>query len=119
MEKRARSSAKYVRITPQKARVVASAIRGLSVKEAMSVLKHLPFRSAKTFINLLKAAKASAESQDMKSDLLVISEVMVDKSMIIKRQRAESKGRGVSIFKRCSHLTLIIGEGARGTKYAS
>ena len=119
MEKRAKAIAKYVRITPQKARVVADTIRGLSAKDAMDVLKHLPFKAAKIFINLLKAAVASAESKGLESDLLMILEVMVDKSVIIKRQRAESKGRGVSIFKRCSHLKLIIGEGARGTKYAS
>ncbi|MBO8158044.1 50S ribosomal protein L22 [Thermosyntropha sp.] len=107
----ARAVARYLRISPFKARQVADLIRGKDVHEAMGILKYTNKRSAPMIQKVLKSAIANAEhNYDMDSDDLYISEIYVDEGPTIKRMRPRAYGRADLRRHRTSHITVVLRE---------
>jgi large subunit ribosomal protein L22 len=101
--------AKYVRIAPRKARLVADEIRGKSYLEAHSLLSFTNKRAAKIVDNVLRSAAANAENNlDADAEELKVKTVKVDEGPMIKRYRARAMGRATMIRKRTSHITVEL-----------
>ncbi len=99
------------RISPQKARLMADNIRGVNIERALDLLTFSPQKSAKLFKKVLESAIANAEhNHGADIDALNIAEVFVDEGPILKRFIPRAKGRSSSIFKRSSHITVILEE---------
>ena len=107
----ARAIAKYVRISSRKVNIVIDLIRGKKVGDAFAILKHTPKSASAVLEKLLKSAVANAENNyNMNVDKLYISEVYATQGPTLKRFMARAMGRGVSILKRTSHITLAVKE---------
>jgi large subunit ribosomal protein L22 len=105
-----RATAKYVRIAPRKARLVADAIRGKSYPEAASILRFTNKRAAKVIGDVVNSAAANAEhNMDTDPEELFVREIRVDEGPTIKRYRARALGRATMIRKRTSHITVELG----------
>ena len=107
----AKAVAKYVRIAPRKVRVVMNLIRGKNVADAFAILKFTPKVGADVIEKVLKLAVANAENNfDMNVDKLYISSAYVDQGPTLKRIHPRSRGQAFSIFKRTSHVTVVVTE---------
>jgi large subunit ribosomal protein L22 len=105
------SVAKYVHISPRKARLVVDHIRGRSVPEARTVLAFSPRAAAREVEKVLRSAIANAETHpDLRwnGDDLVVAAAYVDEGPTIKRWRARARGRVGRIHKRTCHITLKL-----------
>ena len=103
------STAKWVRISPRKARLVADHIRGRSVPEARTVLAFSDRAAAIEIDKVLRSAVANAEANHgMFGDDLIISAAYVDVGPTIKRWRARARGRVARIKKRTCHITVKV-----------
>src|SRR5690242_1245067 len=103
------ASARYVRITPMKARRVVDLVRGLPVDEALALLQFAPQAAASTVYKVLESAVANAETgEDLDRNTLVVSRAMVDEGPTMKRWRPRAQGRATRINKRTSHITLVV-----------
>ena len=105
--------AKFVRISPRKARLVADHIRGRSVPEARSILAFTPRAAAHEIDKVLRSAVANAESNPnlhWNGDDLYVKAVFVDEGPTIKRWRARARGRVARIRKRTCHITVRLQE---------
>ena len=101
--------AKYVRIAPRKARLVADEVRGKSYPEAVSLLRFTNKRAAKILGDVLNSAAANAEHNvDADPDELLVKTVKVDEGPTIKRYRPRAMGRATMIRKRTSHITVEL-----------
>jgi large subunit ribosomal protein L22 len=103
--------AKFVRVSPRKARLVADHIRGRSVPEARSILAFTPRAAAREVEKVLRSAVANAESNPnlhWNGDELFVSAVFVDDGPTIKRWRARARGRVNRILKRTCHITVKL-----------
>ncbi len=101
--------AKFVRIAPRKARLVADEIRGKSYSEARSVLAFTNKRAAGIVGDVLKSAAANAEhNSDADPDELRVKTVKIDEGPTIKRYRPRAMGRATMIRKRTSHITVEL-----------
>ena len=106
--------AKYVRISPRKARLVADHIRGRSVPEARTVLAFTTRAAAIEVEKVLRSAVANAESNPAllwKGDDLVVAAVYIDEGPTLKRWRARARGRVARIRKRTCHITVKVSQG--------
>jgi ribosomal protein L22 len=104
-----KAAAKWVRISPRKARLVVEHIRGRTVPEARTVLAFTPRAAAREVEKLLKAAVSNAEANhNLIGDDLVVSAVYVDEGPMFKRWRARARGRAARIRKRTCHITLKL-----------
>jgi len=107
----AKAVAKYIRIAPRKVRVVMNLIRGKSIAEAFAILKFTPKAGADVIEKVLKSAVANAENNfDMNVDELYVSSAYVDQGPTLKRIHPRSRGQAFSIFKRTSHVTVVVSE---------
>jgi len=109
------ASVKYVSVSPQKARLVADAIRGRLVSEALASLKFARKRVAKDFTKLLKSAVANAESGAkgrVDVDRLYVAEVTVDGASLRTRRRTlpAPMGRAYRFVRRQSHIAVRLDE---------
>jgi len=105
------SKHKYVRISPQKCRLVADQIRGLQVEQALNLLKFSKRRAAGLVKKTLECAIANAENNEGADvDELHVSAIYVDEGPTMKRMRARAKGRGNRIFKRTSHIAVTVSD---------
>ncbi len=103
------ATAKWVRTTARKARLVSSMVTGLPVAEALVVLKFSPRSAAVDIAKVIKSAAANAEhNYNLDASTLRVARVEVDGAMIIKRWRAKPRGMAGSIFKRTSHLRAFV-----------
>ncbi len=101
--------ARFVRITPQKARRVVDMVRGMDVEEALALLKFAPQAASETVFKVLESAVANAElGEDLDPHSLVVSKATVDEGPTMKRFRARAQGRAARINKRTSHITLVV-----------
>src|SRR5882757_2298417 len=113
----ARAQARYIRVTPMKARRVVDLIRGLDATEAQAVLRFTPQAASVPVGKVLDSAIANAahnyEHTDAES--LFISEAYVDEGPTLKRFRPRAQGRAYRIRKRTSHITVVVAskEGTR------
>ena len=104
-----RAEAKWVRISPRKARLVAEHIRGRSVPEARTVLAFTPRAAAREIEKVLRSAVANAEANhNLLGDQLLVSAAYVDEGPTIKRWRPRARGRVNRIFKRTCHITVKL-----------
>ncbi|MBA3952469.1 MAG: 50S ribosomal protein L22 [Rubrobacter sp.] len=102
--------AKFVRIAPRKARLVADEVRGKSVPEAVTILQFTNKRAAGIVGDVIKSAAANAEhNDDADIDALFVRDVRVDEGPTIKRFRARAMGRATMIRKRTSHISVVLG----------
>jgi large subunit ribosomal protein L22 len=102
--------AKFVRIAPRKARLVADEVRGKSVPEAVSILQFTNKRAAGIVGDVIKSAAANAEhNDDADVEALIVRDVRVDEGPTIKRFRARAMGRATMIRKRTSHISVALG----------
>ena len=105
----ARAQARYVRVTPQKARRVVNLIRGLPAGEAMMILRFSPQSVSNQINKVLASAVANASNnQGVDPRNLVVSEVFVDEGPTMKRFRPRAQGRGYRIDKRTCHITVVV-----------
>jgi len=104
--------AKYVRVSPQKTRVVAKNVRGMAVEAAMNLLRFTPNKPAGILLGVVRSALANAEhNAHMDIDSLIIKEVLVNEGPTWKRFMPRAQGRATDIHKRTSHITVILSEG--------
>jgi large subunit ribosomal protein L22 len=109
-----KAQAKWVRVSPRKARLVVDHIRGRTVPEARTVLAFTPRAVARDVEKLLRSAVANAEANHgLVGDELVVSSVYVDEGPVLKRWRARARGRVARIRKRTCHITLTLAEDGR------
>jgi large subunit ribosomal protein L22 len=105
----ARSTARYVRVTPQKARRLVDLIRGLPAAEAQTILRFAPQAASEPVGKVLDSAIANAEhNHDLDRDTLVVTEAYVDEGPTMKRFRPRAQGRAYRIRKRTSHITVVV-----------
>ena len=105
------ATAKFVRVTPRKARLVADHIRGRSVPEARTILAFMTRAAARDVEKVLRSAVANAESNPnlrWNGDDLVISAVYVDEGPTTKRWQQRARGRVSQILKRTCHITIRL-----------
>ena len=101
--------ARFVRVTPMKARRVVDLVRGLEVDEALALLQFSPQSASQPVYKALESAIANAESgEDLERATLVVSKVMVDEGPTMKRWRPRAQGRAARINKRTSHVTVVV-----------
>jgi large subunit ribosomal protein L22 len=103
------ASARFVRITPMKARRVVDMVRGLPVDEALALLQFAPQAASETVYKVLESAIANAETtEDLDRGDLVVAVARVDEGPTMKRWRPRAQGRATRILKRTSHITLAV-----------
>ena len=103
--------AKWVRMSPRKARLVVEHIRGRSVPEARTVLAFTQRAAAREIEKVLSSAVANAEANhNLVGDDLVVSAAYVDEGPVMKRWRARARGRAARIHKPTCHITVKLVE---------
>jgi large subunit ribosomal protein L22 len=105
------ATAKFVHVSPRKARLVADHIRGRSVPEARTILAFMQRAAAHDVEKVLRSAVANAESNPTlrwDGDDLYISAVYIDEGPTLKRWRARARGRVNQILKRTCHITIKV-----------
>jgi large subunit ribosomal protein L22 len=101
--------ARFVRVTPMKARRVVDMVRGVAVDDALATLRFAPQTASETVYKVLESAVANAETtEDLDRGTLVVSKAMVDEGPTMKRWRPRAQGRATRINKRTSHITLVV-----------
>ncbi|MCR8660712.1 50S ribosomal protein L22 [Paenibacillus endoradicis] len=107
----AKAHARFVRIAPRKAQLVADLIRGKKVGEAIAILRHTPKAASPILEKLLNSAIANAEhNNQLDVNNLVVSQVFANQGPTMKRFRPRAMGRASRINKRTSHITLVVSE---------
>jgi large subunit ribosomal protein L22 len=102
---------RYVRIAPQKARLVADQIRGLPVAKATELLEFSVKKAGELMKKALASAIANAEHNNAADiDELHVSRVFVDEGPVLKRIMPRAKGRADRIVKRTSHITIMVSD---------
>ena len=102
---------RYARISPQKCRLVADAVRGKTVESALQILGFMPKKGAAIVKKVLESAVANAEhNHGADVDELKVSSIMIDEAPTFRRYRARAKGRGARIIKRNSHITVNVAD---------
>ncbi|TMA43857.1 MAG: 50S ribosomal protein L22 [Deltaproteobacteria bacterium] len=111
----ARAQSRFMRITAQKARLVVDLIRGKPVERALSLLEYTPKRGARLVAKTLRSAVANAEStQRVDIDQLYVKRAFVDEGPTAKRFLPRAHGRATKVFKRTSHITVVVDERPKG-----
>ena len=108
-----KATAKFVRVSPRKARLVADTIRGRAVPEARTILAFTDRAAAVDVEKVLSSAVANAESNPAlhwNGDDLIIHSVQVDEGPTLKRWRARARGRTSRIMKRTCHITVQVAQ---------
>jgi len=101
-----------VRLSAQKGRVVADAIRGLPVDRALNILAFSPKKGARIIKKVLESAIANAEhNEGADIDELKVTTIYVDKADTLRRFTARAKGRGNVIGKKSCHIRVVVGDG--------
>ena len=110
-EKRPHATAKYIRISSRKVKVVIDLIRGKSVDEAEAILLYTPKAAAEPVLKVLRSAKANAENNlELSPDELYVAEIYANQGPTLKRYRPRARGSAFHIRKRTSHITVILDE---------
>ncbi|MGI6566695.1 MAG: 50S ribosomal protein L22 [Firmicutes bacterium] len=107
----ARAVARYVRISPRKARQVIDLIRGKDVGEALTILRHTPKAASSVIEKTLRSAVANAENNhEMDGQDLYVARAYVDEGPTLMRIRPRARGMAFRIRKRTSHITVVVAE---------
>ncbi len=101
--------ARYIRMSPFKARRVLNQIRGRSYSEALIVLEFMPYRACEPIVKVLRSAAANAEHNNgLDRKDLVVSQAFADGGPTLKRYRPRAQGRAYQIRKRTCHITVAV-----------
>jgi ribosomal protein L22 len=104
-----RASARYLRTSPRKVRLVADQVRGLPIEDARALLQFSPRAAARDVAKLLDSAAANAENNhDLVAEDMRIAEIRVDEGPTLRRWRPRARGRATKIDKRTSHLSIAL-----------
>ncbi|MSV30970.1 MAG: 50S ribosomal protein L22 [Bryobacterales bacterium] len=108
----ARAEARYIRVSPQKARLVVDLIRGQRAGDAINILRSTNKRISPTIEKVLRSAIANAEQKSSKVDVdqLVVSEAYVNEGPRMKRIRPAPMGRAYRYQRRISHISVTVAE---------
>ncbi len=107
----AKAVAKYIRMSPQKVRLVVDLVRGKDVQEAKHILLFTRKYAAGIVAKVLKSAVANAsQNPHIDENTLYVKEIFVDQGPSLKRWRARAQGRAAGIKKRTSHITVVLDE---------
>ena len=108
-DKRPHATAKYIRISSRKVKIVLDLIRGKKADEALAILMYTPKAAAPVVEKLLASAIANAENNlGMDRESLYVAETYANEGPTLKRYWARSHGRADQILKRTSHITVIL-----------
>ncbi|OGR18489.1 MAG: 50S ribosomal protein L22 [Desulfobacterales bacterium GWB2_56_26] len=107
----AKAVGKYIRISAQKARLVADVVRGMGVDQALTTLRFMPKKGAGIIKKVIESALANA-TQDDKADVdnLYVKKIIIDGGPSLKRISPRAQGRATGIIKRTSHITVVLDE---------
>ena len=104
-----KATAKFVRVSPRKTRLVARNVKGMPVEAAMNLLRFTPNKPAGVILGVVRSALANAEhNASMDVDALVVKEILVNEG---PTWMPRAQGRATNIHKRTSHITVILAEG--------
>jgi ribosomal protein L22 len=104
-----RAKARFVRVAPRKARLVADQVRGMPVTDARTLLAYSTRTAARDLARLIDSAAANAEANhELVADDLRIADIRVDEGPTLKRWRARARGRATRIEKKTSHLSVAL-----------
>ena len=107
----AKAIAKYVRMSPRKARLVANMIKGKDIHEAEAILRYTPNKAAKVIQKVLLSATANAENNlELDRENLVVKSAIIDQGPSIKRIKPRAQGRADRMVHRTSHVTVVVAE---------
>ena len=110
-EKRPHATARYIRISSRKVKVVIDLIRGKSVDDAEAILLYTPKAAAEPVLKLPRSAIANAENNlELSRDQLYVAEIYANQGPTLKRYRPRARGSAFHIRKRTSHITVILDE---------
>jgi large subunit ribosomal protein L22 len=121
----ARAQARFVHVTPMKARRVIDLIRGMQADEALAVLQFAPQSASEPVYKVLASAVANARhtaerhSRRVEATDLVVTEAYVDEGPTAKRFRPRAQGRAYRVRKRTSHITVVVAPRPEDTQSAS
>ncbi|MGH8894912.1 MAG: 50S ribosomal protein L22 [Actinomycetes bacterium] len=110
----ARAQARYVRVTPMKARRVVDLVRGMPAEQALAVLRFAPQAASEPVYKVVASAVANArsaadrDSRRLDVEELVVREAYVDEGPTLKRFRPRAQGRAYRVRKRTSHITVVV-----------
>ena len=110
-DKRPHATAKYVRISSSKVKIVADLIRGKSAEEALAILRYTPKAAAPIMEKLLLSAIANGENREnnaMSRGSMYVAEVYANPGPTLKRYVARSRGSASPMLKRTSHITIVL-----------
>ena len=108
---RVSATAKYLRGSTRKARLVTSAIKGKPVEEAAALLRFMPQNAARDVARVLKSATANAENNhNLSADDLIVADAIADEGPTIKRFRPRAQGRAFPIHKPMTHITIVVAD---------
>ena len=106
-----RATAKYIRLSPRKVRLLMREIRGKKVESALNLLLFAPQKGAPILRKLINSAVSNAsQNTDTDVDNLFIKHIFADEGPTLKRFRPRAMGRAARIRKRTSHLTVVLDE---------
>src|SRR5215207_7256535 len=108
---RVSATAKYLRASTRKTRLVTNAITGKRVEEAAALLRFMPQRAAADVARVLKSATANAENNhNLSADDLIVADAIADEGPTIKRFRPRAQGRAFPIHKPQTHITIVVAD---------
>jgi ribosomal protein L22 len=104
-----KATAKYVRVAPRKARLIADQVRGMHIEQARALLQFSPRGAAEDIHKLINSAAANAENNhDLVGDEMRITTITVDEGPTLRRFRPRALGRATPINKRTSHISVAL-----------
>jgi ribosomal protein L22 len=104
-----KASARYVRVAPRKARLIADQVRGMHIESARALLQFSPRGAAHPIHKLINSAAANAENNhDLIGDEMRIASITVDEGPTLRRFRPRAMGRATPINKRTSHIRVAL-----------
>lgn len=107
----AKAIAKYVRMSPRKARLVANLIKGKDIHEAEAILRYTPNKASGVIKKVMLSATANAENNlGLDKANLVVKDAVIDQGPSIKRIKPRAQGRADRMVHRTSHVTVVVAE---------
>lgn len=108
---RVSATAKYLRGSTRKTRLVTQAIKGMPVEKAAAALQFMPQKAAADVARVLKSATANAENNhNLSADDLIVADAIADEGPSIKRFRPRAQGRAFPIHKPMTHITIVVAD---------
>ncbi len=107
----AKAIAKYVRMSPRKARLVANLIKGKNIQEAEAILRYTPNKASRVLKKVMLSAAANAENNlELDKTTLYVKSAIIDQGPSIKRIKPRAQGRADRMVHRTSHVTVVVAQ---------